>query len=61
MNYKKVMSISVSQEVQNILKEKGNMSSYVNELILKDYYQNKNTLTKQYLKESDKKYYEVEL
>lgn len=38
MNYKKVMSVSVSEEVYRILKTRGNMSNYICELVLKNHY-----------------------
>lgn len=42
MRIKKVISLSISEEVYKILKQTGNMSSYVCELILKENYKNQN-------------------
>ena len=62
-NYKKILSISVSEEVYRIVKEKGNVSSYINELVLKTYYK-KDDLPKE-IKDSNTKdadnYYKVKL
>ena len=41
-NFKKIISLSISNEVYLLLKEKGNMSSYVNDLVLKESYKTAN-------------------
>jgi len=57
-NFKKVMSISVSNEVYRLLKEKGNMSSYICELVLKDCYRNEN-INKNIVIENENKNFKV--
>lgn len=42
MRIKRVISLSISEEVYKILKQTGNMSSYVCELVLKENYKNQN-------------------
>lgn len=45
--YRKRISITITNEVYGLLKEQPNMSSYINNLVLKDYY----------IKKSDKVHY----
>ena len=57
-NYKKIISLSISENVYFYLKEKGNMSSYINDLVLKDLYSNrKNVFEKSNEYMEELKYY----
>lgn len=64
-NFKKVISLSISNEVYKILKSKGNMSSYVNDLVLKENYKNisRNEIINELIEEKNIRdmYFKVEI